>query len=142
MQVIVFDNGQGGVGVIYPVASDLTIEDIAAKDVPQGARYQICDIAADIDRTFRPAWVFDDTNGIGIDIARAKDVWRDKMRAARAPLLDVLDVAFMRAIEAGTDTTTITAKKQALRDVTKDPRIDAAADSDTLKTIWPDILEA
>ena len=48
-----------GVAVIVPADCGLTIEEIAAKDVPAGASYKIVDVA-DIpeDRTFRNAWEF------------------------------------------------------------------------------------
>ena len=49
-----------GVAVIIPAPNcDLTIEEIAAKDVPAGKPYKIVDVA-DIpsDRTFRNAWEF------------------------------------------------------------------------------------
>lgn len=42
MQVIIFDNGSGGVGIITPaLKSGLTIEQVAAKDVPTGADFEI-----------------------------------------------------------------------------------------------------
>jgi len=46
-----------GVAVIVPADCGLTIEEIAAKDVPAGVSYKIVDVA-DIpeDRTFRNAW--------------------------------------------------------------------------------------
>lgn len=44
MQVIIFDNGLGGVGIITPAPkSGLTIEQVAAKDVPGGAAFEIVD---------------------------------------------------------------------------------------------------
>ena len=44
MQVIIFDNGLGGVGIITPAPnSGLTIDQVAAKDVPNGAAYEIVD---------------------------------------------------------------------------------------------------
>jgi len=48
-----------GVAVIVPADCGLTIEEIAAKDVPAGVSYKIVDVA-DIpeDRTFRNAWEF------------------------------------------------------------------------------------
>ena len=49
-----------GVAIIVPAAEcDLTIEEIAAKDVPAGKPFKIVDVA-DIptDRTFRNAWEF------------------------------------------------------------------------------------
>jgi len=54
---IIFSNEEGGVAIIVPADCGLTIEQIAAKDVPAGKPYQIVDVA-DIptDRTFRNAW--------------------------------------------------------------------------------------
>jgi hypothetical protein len=55
---IIFPTDDGGVAVIVPAAEcGLTIEQIAAKDVPAGKLYEIVDVA-DIpsDRTFRGAW--------------------------------------------------------------------------------------
>ena len=49
-----------GVAIIVPAAEcGLTIEEIAAKDVPAGTPYKIVDVA-DIpsDRTFRSAWEY------------------------------------------------------------------------------------
>jgi hypothetical protein len=57
---IIFPNDDGGVSVIVPAAEcGLTIEQIAAKDVPTGKPFQIVD-ASDIptDRTFRNAWEY------------------------------------------------------------------------------------
>jgi hypothetical protein len=50
----------GGVAIIVPAPEcELTIEQIAAKDVPAGRPYKIVDVA-DIptDRTFRNAWEY------------------------------------------------------------------------------------
>jgi hypothetical protein len=48
-----------GVVIIIPADCGLTIEEIAAKDVPAGKPYKIVDVA-DIptDRTFRDAWEY------------------------------------------------------------------------------------
>jgi hypothetical protein len=59
-QRIIYPNDDGGVSVIVPAAEcGLTIEEIAAKDVPAGKPYKIVDVA-DIpsDRTFRAAWEY------------------------------------------------------------------------------------
>lgn len=59
-QRIIFSNDDGGVSIIVPAPEcGLTIEEIAAKDVPAGKPYKIVDVA-DIptDRTFRNAWEF------------------------------------------------------------------------------------
>jgi len=57
---IIYPTDEGGVAVIIPAPEcGLTIEEIAAKDVPQGKPYKIVD-AADIpsDRIFRNAWTY------------------------------------------------------------------------------------
>lgn len=57
---IIFPNDEGGVSVIVPAPEcGLSIEEIAAKDVPAGKPYKIVDVA-DIpsDRTFRNAWEY------------------------------------------------------------------------------------
>jgi len=54
---IIYQTEGGGVAIIVPADCGLTIEQIAAKDVPAGTPYSIVD-ATDIptDRTFRNAW--------------------------------------------------------------------------------------
>ena len=61
-QRIIFPNDEGGVSVIVPAPEcGLSIEEIAAKDVPAGKPYKIVDVS-DIpeDRTFRSAWSWQD----------------------------------------------------------------------------------
>ena len=68
-QRIIYQNDQGGVAVIIPAECGLTIEQIAAKDVPTGKAYKIVDVA-DIptDRQRRNEWAVDEadlTDGVG-----------------------------------------------------------------------------
>jgi len=53
---------------------------------------------------------------IAININKAKDITKDRLRFERTPKLEALDVAFQRALEAGANTSDIVTKKQALRD--------------------------
>ena len=79
--------------------------------------------------------------GFGIDMAKAKEIHKENIRALREPLLSALDVEFQKAQETGASTTDIVAKKQALRDAPADSGIAAASDADTLKAQWKtDIL--
>jgi hypothetical protein len=55
---------------------------------------------------------------IKINVDKAKEIQKDKIRRVRKPLLEKLDVDFVRALETGVDTTPISTQKQALRDVT------------------------
>ena len=63
MQRIIYPNDNGGVAIIIPADCDLTIEQIAAKDVPHGLPFLIVE-ASDIptDRSQRDAWTADFTN--------------------------------------------------------------------------------
>jgi hypothetical protein len=59
---IIYPTDEGGVAIVIPAPEALetmTIEEIAAKDVPAGKEYKIVDVA-DIptDRTFRNAWEY------------------------------------------------------------------------------------
>ena len=74
-----------------------------------------------------------------IDMARARDIHLSRLRAARAPMLEKLDVDFMRAVEGGDQAALarIAQEKQRLRDVTVDPRINEAATPEQLRAVWP-----
>lgn len=70
---------------------------------------------------------------IVINIDKAKEITKARLRAERQPLLETQDVAFQRAMEEGTDTTAIVAEKQRLRDVTK--LVDTVTTLDELKSL-------
>ena len=53
-----------------------------------------------------------------INIAKAKDITKDRLRQERKSLLEAQDVAFQRALESNADTSAIVAEKQRLRDIT------------------------
>jgi hypothetical protein len=57
---IIYPNDEGGVSIIVPAPEcGLTIEEIAAKDVPAGKPYKIVDVSyIPSDRTFRNAWEY------------------------------------------------------------------------------------
>ena len=61
-QRIIYPNDNGGVSILIPTEEYLaehTIEELAAKDVPEDKPYKIVDVS-DIptDRTFRNAWEY------------------------------------------------------------------------------------
>ena len=68
-----------------------------------------------------------------INIDKAKDITKDRLRDERKPLLEAQDVAFQRALESGADTSTIVAEKQRLRDITN--QVDTATTLDELKEL-------
>ena len=61
-QRIIYPTDDGGVAVIVPAPEcGLSIQAIAAKDVPPGKPYKIVDVAdVPTDRTFRAAWSWQD----------------------------------------------------------------------------------
>jgi len=68
-----------------------------------------------------------------IDIDKAKDITKNRLRAERKPLLEAQDVAFQRALESNADTSDIIAEKQRLRDITT--LVDTANTVEELKTL-------
>jgi hypothetical protein len=114
MKVIIFDNGNG-VSVVYPTG-ELSIEEVQAKDCPQGTI--VDDSTLPAERDFRNAWELVD-GAVAVNFAKAQDLTKARLRAEREPLLAAQDVAFQRALESGADTSAIVAEKNRLRDVTK-----------------------
>ena len=70
---------------------------------------------------------------ITISIPKAKDITKDRLRGDRKPLLEAEDIKFMKAQEAGDDTTAIVTEKNRLRDITKD--VDSCTTTDQLKAL-------
>ena len=79
---------------------------------------------------------------ITINLDKAREIHKDKIRAAREPKFAELDVAFMRAVEQAnaTEQLDIASQKRALRNLTEDPDIAAATNVEELKAAWPAIL--
>ena len=73
---------------------------------------------------------------INVNMTKARDIHREKVRQARNPLLASKDVEFQRALETGADTAAIVAAKQALRDAPASAAIEAATTPDELKASW------
>jgi len=68
-----------------------------------------------------------------IDINKAKDITKDRLRQEREPLLLAQDIAFQRALEIKADTSAIVAEKQRLRDITT--LVDTANTVEELKAL-------
>ena len=116
MQVIIFTNENGGVSVCVPTG-ELDIATVKAKDTPN---HSIIVEDADLpqaDNDFFDAWELTD-GVVAVNIEKAKEITKRRLRAEREPLLAAQDVAYMKALEQGQDTTAIVAEKQRLRDIT------------------------
>ena len=88
-------------------------------------------------RHFREAWSLTG-NVITEDLTKAKELFKDKIREERKPLLEAEDVVYMKALEADDATAKAASvtKKQALRDAPANSAIDAATDIASLKASW------
>lgn len=79
---------------------------------------------------------------IRINMTKARNIWRDVLRQQRVPRFAEADLLFQRAVEdddAEAKARAI-AIKQALRDVTQHPSIEAAVSTDRLAALWLDVL--
>lgn len=89
------------------------------------------------DRHFRNAWAISGSV-ISEDITKAKEIFKDKIREVRKPLLEAEDVAYMKALETS-DSSAQTAsinKKKALRDAPANSAITNANTITKLKAAW------
>ena len=145
MSKIIYTQENGVIAVVHPSDQSLvemTIEEIAQRVVPVGiTTYSIVeDSVIPTDRSFRNSWV-----GVGIgttggtiieDMTKAKELYKAKIREARADKFTALDIEYQRATETSADTSAIVAKKQALRDAPAASGISTASNTTELKAQW------
>jgi hypothetical protein len=145
----------------FPLPSD-DMRTIEADSVPDAtlAFYDIAKVVADYpdpivayekitvdqipdSRTYRDAWTVNGKS-IMIDMTKAREVRRTKLREERKPMLEVLDVAYQRADEQddGPLKRKIAAEKQKLRDITQNPLIERAKDTAALDLLTVEYLLA
>lgn len=89
------------------------------------------------DRHFRNAWAISG-KVISEDITKAKEIFKNKIREVRSPLLEAEDVVYMKAMEAD-DSSAKTAsvnKKTALRNAPAASAITNATTIAELKAAW------
>tara|TARA_R110000824_G_scaffold382431_2_gene575635 strand:- start:200 stop:574 length:375 start_codon:yes stop_codon:yes gene_type:complete len=88
-------------------------------------------------RHFRDAWSLSGSV-ITEDLTKAKEIFKDKIREVRAPLLAALDVVYMKALEADDSSakSASVTKKAALRDAPAASAIDSADTIAKLKAAW------
>jgi len=113
MTRIIFQSESGGVSVIIPTG-ELPIEEVAAKDVPEGMAYEIVeDDAIPADRFFRNAWV---ANGaaVDVDLDKAKDIGHDIRRTKREEEFAPFDAIIMKQIP-GNSAVEAEASRQEIR---------------------------
>lgn len=153
MKRIIFTRPDGGLTVVVPnintfperenITEDEALQRAWKKDVPADAiNPQIVEESAiPADRIFRNAWKAG-VSRIEHDMEKCRAIHRDTLRALRAPKLACLDVEFQRSYKDPAKLDAIEAEKQILRDVTKDPSIEAAKTPEELKLAVPAVLSA
>ena len=72
---------------------------------------------------------------ITVNLDKAKDITKDRLRLDRKPLLEAQDILFMKAQESDKEfpMIRIVAEKNRLRDITKD--VDSCTTTDELKAL-------
>ena len=70
---------------------------------------------------------------ITVNLSKAKEITKERLRLERKPLLEAQDVLYMKAQEDGADTSAIVTEKNRLRDVTK--LADSAKTTNALKAL-------
>ena len=119
-KVIIYTNEIGGVAICFPTG-ELPIEIVKQRDIPAGVESFIVDKDS-LPSCFDFAMAWEQSNGVvSINIAKAREITKDRLRFDRQPLLSNLDIQFQRALETGAPTAAIVAEKQRLRDITNLP---------------------
>lgn len=138
MKRIIYTTTDGNMAVVIPAPNFKgTIEELVAKDVPNGVVSEIVN-ATDIpsDRTFRNAWEHDTTTApekVKVNMNKAKEIAHTKRRADREEAFKPLDVQATIPSQA----TAAEQARQAIRDADAQKQIDIdnATTPDELKTI-------
>jgi hypothetical protein len=144
---IIYPSDDGGVAIMIPASEcGLTVEQIAAKDVPPGKPFQIVNVSSiSSDRTFRNAWEYveiDSQATIRTNLNKAKLIAHEKRRKARAAEFAPYDEIIMKQIP-GNNFQQAEAARQVIRDkyAVMQSAIDTANTADQIKAIIFQILE-
>jgi hypothetical protein len=114
MNRIIYPTPEGGVAVVIPTG-ELPIEEVAAKDVPEGVPYEIVDVdVIPSDRYFRNAWVMGDCC-VEHDLDKCKEIGHDRRRQQRAEEFAPYDDVIAKQIP-GADAIAAEEARQAIRD--------------------------
>ena len=127
MKIIIYKT-DNGIAKIIP-AKNIDIE-TQIKHVPKGVEYKIVD-TSDIpeDKDFYRALTYDLT----LDINKAKEIQKDKIRELRKPLLEALDIEVMKNISDSEKISEIETQKQPLRDITL--KVDACKTLEEIRAV-------
>lgn len=123
------------------------MSDVKSYVVVDGQTLDTAEWALPKHRYFTDAWAMGEDEHknaiVVIDVEKAKEVWKRRMRDARAPLMTKLDADYFRAMEEGDKAKQkeIAATKKLLRDVTALPELANAKSVEEIEAVWPDYLK-
>ena len=100
-----------------------------------GNQANAASVTVPANRDFRGAWSLSGSV-ITEDMDAAKEIFKDKVREVRKPLLEAKDVELMKALETSADTSAIATAKDALRDAPAASAIANATTITELKAAW------
>jgi hypothetical protein len=147
---LVYQGEDGVAKVVVPSPSFIkrggTAAELEAKTVPEDCK-DSCDVVDTStipeDRIFRNAWQTKKGKSIdSVDISKALEIAKDKIRDVRNPKLADLDVESIRADEVG-DTAQkadVVAKKKTAREATADSRLTTAKTESKLKAAMETVI--
>ncbi len=139
---IVYQAENGIAVVVIPdpnfLAKGNTMDNVLIKCVPENCRDSANVVEVDTvpsDRTFRNSWVTSKGKSVEVDLDKAKVIAKEKVREARVPKFQELDIAYQRADEDGDadNKKAVADKKKVLRDSTANTKITNADSIDKLK---------
>lgn len=157
MNKLIYTTPQGTLAIIIPTDKSIIERDlnislsdseyenfVRLKSIPLDALgvREIEDSEIPLDREFRNAWK-DNQNSIGFDLIKAKEIQLERIRKAREPKLQELDIEYMKALESNDSVKLkeISDQKEVLRNITQ-PLIDLEANSiDDIKNAFPEVLK-
>lgn len=131
MKVIVYTNDVGGVSVCTPTG-EIPVETVKMMHTPAESIIIDSESLPSADNDFFNAWQLDGES-VTVNLDKAKEITKMRLRFEREPFLKAQDVAFQRALEIGADTSAIVAEKQRLRDITN--QVDACSTTDELRAL-------
>lgn len=139
--------GDGGVSIMtMPDNGDVGLEIAKQKTTMREGYVSHVEIPGNqipTDRTFRAAWKVTGSV-VSVDMPKARAIHMDRIRSARKPKLEALDIEFTRALGKKNQKLAdeVEAKRETVRtvDETYKPAIEAATTPEQLKAIWPEEL--